>query len=239
MMRSVKMPLQNEYIVLRRAIMIFVPINIFLLFVGVLQYPPVLGEGGWKGLIAASLIVLLYGWLTLFSPISIGSGDTAVIQKGIMFGILAGVMLSVDLISGYLIHNGDTSARTSLVAYGLFFILITASAVRGFRQTGKFASGLTAALWCVLVALLIWFCVEFVAYYVFASTPSGMAFIQDEMQLDFARSGATDYQAFVISDFYGAGFFHLLLGLIIALILGTIGAGIGRLSRRTIVKQIN
>ena len=231
LMLPIKPNYQSEYRLLRRAIMVLVPINILLLFVGILQYPPVLGAGGLKGMIAAALIVLVYGWLALFSPIAIGRANTKVIRNGILFGLLSSIILSGDLISGYLIHDGNTSARTSLIAYGLFFILIIASAVRGFRQTGKFTSGLAAAVWCVLVALLIWFCVEFVAYYIFASTPSGMAFIQDEMQLDFTRSGATDYQAFVISDFYGAGFFHLLLGLIIALILGSIGAGIGRLSR--------
>jgi len=48
------------------------------------------------------------------------------------------------------------------------------------------------------------------------------------MQADYLRSGTNDYQAFALSDFFGAGFFHLTLGLIFALILGFIGAAIGK-----------
>jgi hypothetical protein len=37
---------------------------------------------------------------------------------------------------------------------------------------------------------------------------------------DFARSGMSDIRAFVVQDFWGAGFFHLLAGLVLAGILG-------------------
>ena len=127
-------------------------------------------------------------------------------------------------------HDPTISAQTSLIAYGLFLILILVSGILGGRQTGKLTSAITTALWCVLTALLIWFCVEFAAYLLFSNTPSGAAFIRDEMQADFIRSGATDYQAFALGDFFGAGFYHLSLGLIFATILGSIGRVVGKAS---------
>jgi hypothetical protein len=45
---------------------------------------------------------------------------------------------------------------------------------------------------------------------------------------DFARSGMSDLSAFVMEDFLGAGFFHLILGLMLAVILGTMGVAIGK-----------
>lgn len=212
---------------LRRAIIILVPVNLALLLVGVAQYPPVLSQGGLPGLIAAAAIVLIYGFIALFSPISIGKAHPLIVRQGSILGLVGGFVLSADLISGYIIHDADTSARTSLVAYGFFFLLILTASVLTIRRTGNFSSGMMAAVWCVVTALLIWFCVEFVSFYLLASSPGGAAFVASEMQEDFARSGATDYQAFVISDFFGAGFFHLLLGLIIALILGALGTFFG------------
>jgi hypothetical protein len=38
----------------------------------------------------------------------------------------------------------------------------------------------------------------------------------------------TDFNAFIIEDFLGAGFFHLLLGSILATMLGAIGGLLGK-----------
>ena len=49
---------------------------------------------------------------------------------------------------------------------------------------------------------------------------------------DFARSGMHDFNAFMMEDFLGAGFFHLLLGPLIAWILGLIGGLVAMRFRR-------
>jgi len=212
----------------RRVITVFIVVNLILLVVNVLTYVPVLMAGGLLGFIADIGILSLYGYLALFSPLAVGKLPHPIWRRGVYLGLFSGLILSADLVSGYILHDPTTSARTSLIAYGLFLILILVSGFMGGRQTGKFTSGITTALWCVLIALLIWFCVEFAAYLLFSHTPAGAAFIRDEMQLDFVRSGATDYQAFALSDFFGAGFFHLLLGLIFTIIWGFVGAACGK-----------
>ena len=224
---------------LRRIIICLIAANLLLLIVNVLFYPPVLSNGGLLGLAAATGILLLYGYLALMSPIAVGKLLNPIWRCGVYMGLCAGIVLSVDLLSGYILHDSTSSARTSLIAYGLFFILILVSGFIGGRQTGNFRSGITTALWCVLTALLIWFFVEFAAYLLFSNTPDGAAFIRDEMQLDYVRSGMTDYQAFALSDFFGAGFFHLTLGLIFALILGFTGAAAGKFWKAIVRSKVS
>ena len=214
---------------LQRAILFLIGINIVLLIVNVALYPPIVSNGGLPGLIADIGILLVYGYLMLLSPMAIGKLANPVWRRGVYLGLCSGIVLSVDLVSGYILHDPTTSARTSLMAYGIFLLLIFASGIIGTRQTGKLSSGITTALWCVLIALLIWFCAEFAVYLIFSNTPNGAAFIREEMQADYIRSGATDYQAFALSDFFGAGFFHPLLGLFFALLLGSLGAGARKL----------
>jgi hypothetical protein len=45
---------------------------------------------------------------------------------------------------------------------------------------------------------------------------------------DFARSGMSDFNAFIMEDFMGATFFHLLLGLVVAAVLGVLGGLLGK-----------
>ena len=45
----------------------------------------------------------------------------------------------------------------------------------------------------------------------------------DQILADFRRSGATDLRAFIFEDYMGGGFFHSLLGPILAIPLGGLG----------------
>jgi hypothetical protein len=54
----------------------------------------------------------------------------------------------------------------------------------------------------------------------------------DQVFDDFKRSGMTDLRAFVMQDYLGGVFFHLLLGLIVAGILGAMGSLVAKLLAR-------
>jgi hypothetical protein len=58
----------------------------------------------------------------------------------------------------------------------------------------------------------------------------------DQVFEDFKRSGMTDLRAFIMQDYLGGVFFHLLVGLVVAGILGTMGAMTAKLliSQRSI-----
>lgn len=64
-------------------------------------------------------------------------------------------------------------------------------------------------------------------------TPQQAAVFRAEGNLeDFARSGSANFEAWLMQDFLGAGFFHLLLSLIVSAILGSVGGLIGRVMPR-------
>jgi len=51
---------------------------------------------------------------------------------------------------------------------------------------------------------------------------------------DFRRSGMDDFRAFITEDFFGATFFHQILGPAVASLLGLIGAAIGKGLAKTV-----
>src|SRR5215813_6811805 len=90
---------------LQRAIIFLIGINVVLLILNVLTYPPVLSSGGLPGLVADIAILLIYGYLMLFSPIAIGKLPNPIWRRGVYLGLCAGIILSADLISGYILHD--------------------------------------------------------------------------------------------------------------------------------------
>ena len=66
--------------------------------------------------------------------------------------------------------------------------------------------------------------------YAMKGTPRQAMVFRAEGNLDdFAHSGSANFEAWLRQDLLGAGFYHLLLGLIIAAILGGVGGLVGRL----------
>ena len=221
----------KKYRGVRMALGALALLDIALVLLGLGLYPAVLEEGGLLGASAAILMVCLYGCLALFGPLAMDRVPEKVWGWSASVGLAAGVWLGVDLLSNYFIYrDGPTNSKISLLVYGVYFLLLLSTALRGSQITNRFRDGLTAALWYIIPAQLIWFMVEFGAYYLFAHTPVGEQFIQTEMGADFVRSGGHNFQVFVIGDFFGAGFFHLLLiGLLAVLVIGSAGAGLGKL----------
>src|SRR5262245_61527803 len=94
---------------LQRAILFLIGLNLVLLIVNVLIYPPVLSNGGSPGLIADISILLLYGYLMLLSPMAIGKLANPIWRSGVYLGLCSSIILSVDLVSGYILHDPTTS----------------------------------------------------------------------------------------------------------------------------------
>lgn len=100
---------------------------------------------------------------------------------------------------------------------------------RGARLRG----GVLGAVVTAIISSLIWCLVIFVSFYLFAGTLRQAAVFQAEGNYDdFRRSWMTDFNAFIMEDFLGATFFHLLLGPLVASALGTIGGLVGISLRR-------
>ena len=205
--------------------------DILLITAGLALFPKVVGQGGLLGAGAASALVAVYGWIAVFSPLRPERVDGQLWKNGVRVGVAGGLWLGLDLLSNYFIYrDGSTNSKISLIVYGVYFLLLVGVAASGARATGRIKSGMVAALWYTLPAQLIWLCSEFACYYLFSRTVIGTRFIETEMHDDFERHGAGgDFQTYVIGDFFGAGFFHLLLiGLVGVLLFGSLGAAIGK-----------
>ncbi|HEV7386142.1 MAG TPA: hypothetical protein VGN89_14770, partial [Phenylobacterium sp.] len=71
-----------------------------------------------------------------------------------------------------------------------------------------------------------WYAVVLSVFFLFRGTPAQEAVLRAEGDYaDFARSGMSDFNVFVMQDFLGAGFYHLLLSPVFGLVLGALGAG--------------
>lgn len=216
----------------RRVALMAILLNVALALLGLLLYPTSMSQGAWPGLFADLLILLVFGGLAFLGPFGAGRLALSSLWLGLISGLIGGLLMTLDLLSGHLFApTGQVSQLTSLTAYGLFALLIFASAFVAARRANDCVSGLGAAFWCIMSGELIWFFVEFSCYYLLGGTPNGSRFVEGEMAVDFARSGATDYAGWVMADFYGAGFFHPLLSLILGGLLAAAGAGVGRVSR--------
>ena len=73
--------------------------------------------------------------------------------------------------------------------------------------------GPLAALGAALISTLLWYSVLLAVTYLMKGTPQQTAVFRAEGNLDdFARSGSANFEAWLVQDFLGAGFYHLLLG---------------------------
>jgi hypothetical protein len=87
-----------------------------------------------------------------------------------------------------------------------------------------------------ILSSVIWLTFTLLTFYIFRGTArQEFVFRAEENLEDFAKSGMNDFNTFVMEDFFGAGFFHLLLSPLLATIIGTINGllekGIGQLRK--------
>jgi asparagine N-glycosylation enzyme membrane subunit Stt3 len=79
-----------------------------------------------------------------------------------------------------------------------------------------------------IIGSLIWYIAVLVSFYLFFGTDSQARVFRAEGEYeDFRRSGMADFSTFVMEDFFGAGFFHLLLGPVLAAMLASAGGLLG------------
>jgi hypothetical protein len=80
-----------------------------------------------------------------------------------------------------------------------------------------------------MLSSVIWLIFVLLTFYLFRGTMRQELVFKAEGNFeDFARSGMKDFNTFVMEDFLGAGFFHLLLSPLFAAIFGGIGSMLGK-----------
>ena len=122
------------------------------------------------------------------------------------------------MLGEYLVpHDAQRRPLIALVTFGLFFLLLFTAGFVARLEGLRLRSTPLAAVWAAMIASECWFILLLAIYYAFLDTPQEARFLEvDQVIADFQRSGRTDLRAFIFGDYMGAGFFHSLLGPLLA-----------------------
>jgi hypothetical protein len=199
-----------------------------------------------------AIVLIIFGWILIPSTrlLSIGGAflvlgiysfvfyfgvpkfSSEIIRWGGIFGLAAGIIFAGEIILEYVFLPKDNSIW-GLIEFGSVFFLYFLCGLWAVYQNGRMRSGMVSAVLSAMISTLIWLIVILIIFYVFRETDrQTQVFMAEGNFEDFARSGAADFNTFIMEDFLGAAFFHLFLGPLMAFILGTIGGLFGKGSAR-------
>jgi hypothetical protein len=181
------------------------------------------------GILAAFIILALYGITFWFVPHKLETTAPFVLSTAILFGLLAGLVFAIEILLEYILLPKDNTIMGTIEFGSVFFLYFLASLITSYR-TNRIRNGIVSAVVAALFATLIWTIVTLSVFYLFRGSPRQELIFQAEGNYaDFSRSGMKDFNLFIVEDFMGAVFFHSLLGPIVAFILGFPGGIVGRL----------
>jgi hypothetical protein len=211
----------------RRILLIGIALSTLLILYGVWITP---GAGFIRldniARMASALAILgVYALTAILAPERMNRRSPLILSNGVLFGILAGAVFAGEILLEYVLLPQDNTAL-GLVEFALVFILFILCGLWTGLATRRFSTAVLAAAWSALVASLIWFIAVMAVYYAFHGSPRQVLVFQAEGNyLDFQRSGMSNFDLFILQDFFGACFFHLFLDPIAAALFGSIGAG--------------
>jgi hypothetical protein len=174
----------------------------------------------------AIAILCIYALVALLAPASMKRKSQLILSNGLLFGCLAGTVFAGEILLEYILLPRDNTSM-GLIEFGLVFLLFLLCGLRTGLSTRRFSTAVLSAVWSALFASLIWFIFVMVVYYAFHGSPQQVQVFQAEGNyLDFQRSGMANFDLFILQDFFGACFFHLLLDPLAAFLFGSVGAGL-------------
>jgi hypothetical protein len=202
-------------------------VTIALIGYGVWRFPSVVTvpRDAPRGVFAGIGIATVYGLIGWFGPRRQEMHDPRVLRQGVRFGLGAGALFAVSMLGEYLVpHDEAQNVILAKATFGLFFLLLFAAGFSATLATRRATASLPAAVWAALIASQIWFILLLTIYYAFIGTPQEARFLEvDQVIADFHRSGLRDLRVFIFEDYMGGGFFHSLLGPLLALFVGGLG----------------
>jgi hypothetical protein len=173
----------------------------------------------------ACLILVVYGLIVRFGIPKI---RLEILNPASIIGLLAGILFTGEIILEYVLLPQDNT-NWGLIEFGAAFLLFLLSGLWAVYKTGRFQLGPFAAVISAMLSGLIWLTVVLAVFYIFRGTArQTLVFTAEGNYADFAKSGMSDFDSFIMEDFLGAAFFHLLLSPIIAFFLGSLGGLIGK-----------
>jgi heme/copper-type cytochrome/quinol oxidase subunit 3 len=182
---------------------------------------------------AASAILLAYGGIAALCPIRLHRRHPEILRWGVLFGLLAGAVFAGEIILEYVLLPTDNRSY-GIVEFGAVFALYFASAFASAYRSRSIKNAALTSVTSAFIASLIWVITVLAVFYAFRGSPRQALVLRAEGDYeDFARSGMSDFNTYIMEDFMGAAFFHLLLGLLVAAVLGFFGGVLGKTIRLT------
>jgi hypothetical protein len=190
-----------------------------------------------SGLIHASPVIIS---LILFGIIIIWSWHRLSPEArfwGVRLGGVASLILCGEVLLEYIILPIDNS-KYGLIEYGLFLLILIISGALAYRENRSLLHSTQAGLLTGLISSLIWFGVLLlVMNWFWGSSRQAQVFMSEGEGYDFIQSGMASFTTFVVQDYFGAGFFHIILGAILGVFLGFIGGLFGRITQSKVKFQ--
>jgi hypothetical protein len=181
-------------------------------------------SGGW---VVWSALLTLAGLACGVVLVWVGPLSTMDIRAqriGTLIGLVLGTVLVVEGVAEIL--SPTVSAANIPLGYAVVGVLVVSFAVAGAL------AGTWAALRTALVGYLVWYPTIWITYLIGDGSAAFDRVLRAEGDYDdFARSGFTDFHAFLVRDFLGAGFYHLVFAVALALAFGRTGAALADLLR--------
>lgn len=203
----------------------FITLNLVLIVFSLIRFP----AAGW--LHAAPVLVML----VIYAVTVWGACRLSVpppLNWGLILGAAAGLVLGGEVVLEYILLPADNSLY-GLAEYGLFSLLLIICGTLTFRESRSLKAATLAGLWAGMLGSLIWYAVLLLVFHLlFGSSQQMQVFLAEGNLEDFKRSGMADFTTFVVQDFCGAGFFHLLLGAVLGALSGMVGGVIGKIAAR-------
>jgi hypothetical protein len=177
---------------------------------------------------AASAILLTYGGLAAFCPARLDRRQPDILRWATIFGLLAGAVFAGEIILEYILLPANNSLY-GMVEFGTVLALYFASAFVSALRSRSIKNAVLTSVATAFIASLVWVITVLAVFLAFRGSPRQALVLRAEGDYeDFARSGMSDFNAFIVEDFMGATFFHLLLGPLVAAVLGVLGGLLGK-----------
>ncbi|MEI7846123.1 MAG: hypothetical protein WCK35_10000 [Chloroflexota bacterium] len=174
---------------------------------------------------AISLVLIIYG---LIGFLGFKRIYPEILSLASVFGLVASTIFASEILLEYAFLPKDNT-NWGIIEFGSIFVLFFLCGLVTTFQSKNIKHGILAAVVSALLSSIVWLTFILLMFYLFRGTiRQELVFTAEGNFEDFARSGMNDFNTFVMEDFLGAGFFHLLLSPLLATILGTLGGLVGK-----------
>jgi len=180
------------------------------------------GASSWTGVAAALGVLLAYA--AGGSRLAGTTASRMALPWALPLGLAAGAVYASEIGFEHAFLPQDNTGW-GLIEFGAVFALCLMSGVLVAAEQRRVWPGALAGAWTAMIGSLIWYAALLAVTYAFQGSEAQAAIFRAEGDVeDFRRSGMSDFNVFMMQDFLGAGFFHLLLAPLAGLLLGSLGA---------------